>query len=100
MTDGPKKISTEPTLAIDRSKLPPRDRAAIDLARESYPNLPPDEDVSITEASPEELAEMLRAERQRQPTLEHCVICERCRGCSGEHMVTHERNQELLGTKA
>lgn len=104
MTDGPKRISTEPTLVIDVDKaLSERAKAAIQKAAESYPELPaaladePD-DVALPLASPEELAEMLRAkhqhERRNAVTQVPCPACN-CSYCGNERMVPPLRAAEI-----
>lgn len=99
--DGPKRTSTEPTLVIDIERaLSEKAKAEIAKAAAAYPAVPiteldePD-DVALPQATPEELADMLRARRREQPTLVACPICKECAGCDGQHMVTAERAAEL-----
>ena len=79
-SSGPKRHSTEPTLVIDREKLPPpsvRDVSELDLD--------PDH--------PETRELMLRAQhgsRDRE-TMEPCPICVDCKCCGGIGMVSPSR---------
>ena len=79
-SSGPKRTSTEPTLVIDRDKLPPpslRDLAELDLD----PEHPETRDLMVR-------AQAGNADRE---TLEPCPICIDCKCCGGIGMVSPSR---------
>lgn len=81
----PPRKQTDPTLAIDRDKLPPVASALIERAAAFYPELPPD----LIVTDPADAEDM-------PPTQVACPSCQRCPSCGGTHLVTIEQRSALL----